>query len=182
VQILYEKETTGIKIQAVRGDITEEEVDAVVNAANRYLSHGGGVAGAIVSRGGPVIQEESDSIIQKKGPLETGEAVITGGGNLKAKYVIHTAGPVWGEGNEDDKLRNAVLSVLKIAGKYQLKSISMPAVSCGIFGFPKKQGTQIIYKTIKQYLKNNKTTLEEIHLIGIGEEIPELFKEVMADD
>ncbi len=182
MQILYEKEITGVKIQAVRRDIIEEEVDAIINAANRYLSHGGGVAGAIVSKGGPVIQEESDSIIQKKGPLKTGEAVITSGGNLKANYVIHAAGPVWGEGNENDKLRNAVLSVLKIATKYKLKSISIPAVSCGIFGFPKKRGTQIIYKTIKQYLENNKTTLKEIHLIGIGEEIPELFKEAMADD
>ena len=72
--------------------------------------------------------------------------------------------------------------MLIIATKYKLKSISIPAVSCGIFGFPKKQGTQLIYKTIKQYLENNKTTLEEIHLIGIGEEIPELFKEAMADD
>ncbi|MEA3313058.1 MAG: macro domain-containing protein [Caldisericota bacterium] len=181
MQILYEKEITGVKIQIACGDITEEEVDAIVNAANRYLSHGGGVAGAIVSRGGHVIQEESDSIIQKKGPLKVGEAVITSGGNLKAKYVIHTVGPVWGEGNEDDKLRNAILSVLTIATKYKLKSISILAVSCGIFGFPKKRGTQLICETIKQYLENNGTTLKEIHLIGIGEEVPELFKEAMAD-
>ncbi len=181
-KLLYEKEINGIKIKSLQGDITLEEVDAIVNAANGYLSHGGGVAYAIVRRGGSIIQEESNRIIKERGPLATGEAAITTGGNLKAKYVIHTVGPVWGEGNEDEKLKNAILSVLKIATQYKLESISIPAVSCGIFGFPKERGTRIIYETVVDFIKKNETSLKEIHLIGIGREIPNLFKKAMLND
>ncbi len=181
-KILYEKKINDVEIKALQGDITLEDVDAIVNAANGYLSHGGGVAYAIVRRGGSIIQKESNQIIEKRGPLATGEATITTGGNLKAKYVIHTVGPVWGEGNEDEKLKNAILSVMKIATQHKLKSISIPAVSCGIFGFPKERGTLIIYKTVIDFIKENKTSLKEIHLIGIGREIPELFKKAMLND
>jgi len=181
-EVLSEKEINRTRVKAVQGDITVEEVDAIVNAANRHLSHGGGVAGAIVRRGGYIIQEESSRIVQKRGPLKTGEAVITGSGNLKAKYIIHTVGPVWGEGDEDEKLKNAILSVLKIATAYKLKSISIPAVSCGIYGFPKERGTHIIYETIKVFLENNETTLKEIHLIGLGKGISELFKKAVTND
>ncbi len=179
MKVLAEKNVNGVWIKAVEGDITKEKVDAIVNAANKYLSHGGGVAGAIVYAGGYEIQKESNEIVQKRGPLETGDAVITGAGNLPAKFVIHTVGPVWGEGGEDEKLRKAVLSVLKLANEKNLQSISIPAISCGIFGFPKERGTRIIYETIKKFLSENETSLKEIHLIGIGPEIPEFFKEAV---
>ncbi len=181
MEVLKTVNINGIEIKAVRGDITKEKVDAVVNAANKYLSHGGGVALAIARAGGPTIQKESDEIIKSKGPLKTGEAVITDGGELPAKYVIHTVGPIYGEGNEDEKLRKAVMSVLKIATEKKLKSISIPAISCGIYGFPKERGTKIIFDTVKEFVQTNRTTLREIHLIGIGKTIPELFKKAMSN-
>ncbi|MGQ9845043.1 MAG: macro domain-containing protein [Caldisericia bacterium] len=180
--ILKDEKVKDKKIEVVKGDITEEKTDAIVNAANRHLSHGGGVAGAIVKKGGEIIQIESNKIVEKRGPLKTGEAVITQAGNLPCKYVIHTVGPVWGEGDEEEKLKKAIESSLQVATENLLKSISIPAVSCGIFGFPKKKGTQIIYKTVKKYLEERETTIELVRLIGIGEEIPNLFKEAMEEN
>jgi len=177
--VLKEEIVNEKKIEVVMGDITEEKTDAIVNAANRHLSHGGGVAGAIVRKGGEIIQIESNKIIKKRGPLKTGEAVITRAGNLPCKYVIHTVGPVWGEGDEENKLKRAIESSLQVATENLLKSISIPAVSCGIFGFPKKRGTEIIYKTVKDFLKNRETTIELVRLIGVGDEIPNLFREAM---
>ena len=182
MKVLAEKDINGILLKVIKGDITKEKVDAIVNAANKYLSHGGGVAGAIVRAGGYEVQRESNEIVQKRGPLETGDAVMTGAGNLPAKFVIHTVGPVWGEGDEDKKLQRAVLSVLRLATEKKLESISIPAISCGIFGFPKERGTRIIYETIKKFLSENETSLKEIHLIGIGSEIPELFKKAVEND
>ncbi len=182
MEVLAEKEINGVSVKVVKGDITKEKTDAIVNAANKYLSHGGGVAGAIVRAGGYVIQEESDKIIGEHGPLETGEAVITTAGSLPSKLVIHTVGPIYGEGDEDAKLRKAVLSVLKLATEKKLRSISIPAISCGIYGFPKKRGTKIIYETVKEFLLGGRTSLKEVHLIGIGREIPNLFKEAMQND
>jgi len=177
--VLKEEIVNGKKIEVVIGDITNEKTDAIVNAANRNLSHGGGVAGAIVRKGGDIIQIESNRIIEKRGPLKVGEAVITRAGNLPCKYVIHTVGPVWGEGDEENKLKKAIESSLQVATENLLKSISIPAVSCGIFGFPKKKGTEIIYKTVKDFLKNRETTIELVRLIGVGDEIPNLFREAM---
>ena len=181
MKVIKEESLDGKTIQVVMGDITEEVTDAIVNAANRNLSHGGGVAGAIVRKGGYIIQEESNKIIETRGPLKTGEAVITTAGSLPCKYVIHTVGPVWGEGDEEEKLKMAIESALQVATENLLTSISIPAVSCGIFGFPKKRGTEIIYKTVKEYLKNRETTLKLVRLIGIGDEIPNLFKEAMEE-
>ncbi|MFN4183004.1 MAG: macro domain-containing protein, partial [bacterium] len=123
---------SGHIVKIVEGDITEEQVDAIVNAANSYLKHGGGVAGAIVRKGGKIIQEESDRI----GYVPVGEVAITSAGALPAKKVIHAVGPRWGEGNENEKLRSAVWNSLKKAQEEQFQSISLPAISAGIFGFP----------------------------------------------
>jgi len=120
-------------IRLVKGDITERNVDTIVNAANSHLKHGAGVAGAIVRKGGSIIQQESDKI----GYVQVGSAVITTSGKLPCNAVIHTVGPRMGEGNEDSKLRKAVQSSLKLASDQGFKSISMPAISSGIFGFPK---------------------------------------------
>jgi O-acetyl-ADP-ribose deacetylase (regulator of RNase III) len=182
MNILAEKIIKKTHIKAVEGDITQIDCDAIINAANSYLQHGGGVALAIVRAGGSTIQKESNEIIKKRGPLKTGEAVITSSGNLKAKFIIHTVGPIWGEGDEEDKLKRAIISALEIAKGNKLKSISIPAVSCGIFGFPKEKGTKIIFRTVKDFILNNDTPFDEIFLIGRDSEIPELFKMAIQND
>ncbi len=153
-----EKIVNGKKISLVRGDLTEMAVDAIVNAANAHLQLGGGVAGAIRMKGGPSIQEECNRI----GPIKVGEAALTGGGNLKASHVIHAVGPVYGEGGEDEKLRNATLNSLKAASRKGLKSIAFPAVSTGIFGFPKDRCARIMLKTVSDFLKEQETSLTEV--------------------
>ncbi|MHA1986636.1 MAG: macro domain-containing protein [Promethearchaeota archaeon] len=145
------------KIRLVQGDITELGTDAIVNAANSQLILGGGVAGAIRSKGGPIIQEECHKI----GGTFVGGAVITTGGNLKAKHVIHAVGPRMGEGNEDDKLRNATLNSLKLMDDNELKSIAFPAISTGIFGYPINKCSRIMIATTKEYLNGN-TQIDEV--------------------
>lgn len=149
-------------LELQRGDITALAVDAIVNAANVHLQHGGGVAWAIVRKGGAIIQEESDHIIAARGqPLETGEAVITTGGKLPARFVIHTAGPVWGDGDEDAKLRRACLASLKLADAQQLKSIALPAISTGIYRFPLDRAARILLRAAADHLAG-KTGLERV--------------------
>jgi O-acetyl-ADP-ribose deacetylase (regulator of RNase III) len=138
-------------LELVEGDITEMETDAIVNAANAQLILGGGVAGAIRRKGGSKIQQECNKI----GGTFVGGAVITGGGNLKAKHVIHAVGPRMGEGNEDEKLKNATLNSLKVADENNLKSISFPAISTGVFGFPIQRCAEIMLKTTIDYLKGS---------------------------
>jgi O-acetyl-ADP-ribose deacetylase (regulator of RNase III) len=144
-------------VELVRGDITEMDTDAIVNAANQYLQHGGGVAGAIVRKGGRVIQEESDRI----GGTHVGDAVITGAGALKAKHVIHAVGPMMGEGDEDRKLRDATLNSLKVADEHGLASISFPAISTGIFGYPLDRCARIMLDTTIEYMRT-KTGLKRV--------------------
>jgi O-acetyl-ADP-ribose deacetylase (regulator of RNase III) len=182
MKILIEKLIKNVRIKVAIADITQIETDASVNAANQNLQHGGGVAFAISKTGGPIIQSESNDIIIKQGPLNTGDAVLTSGGNLKSKFVIHTVGPVWREGDEEKKLEKAVNSVMKIAKKYDLRSISIPAISCGIFGFPAENGTKIIFKTVKNFITKNDSSLEEIYFVGLESEIAELFKRAVEDD
>lgn len=144
-------------IELVQGDITELQVDAVVNAANSQLQMGGGVAGAIRRKGGPTIQKECDKI----GHCPVGDAVITNAGNLKARFIIHAVGPVWGEGNEDQKLSNAVMNSLKLGDEKKLKTIALPAISTGIFGFPMDRAAKIILETASKY-SQRKTELQKI--------------------
>jgi len=142
--ILFETNLScGASLQVVKGDITDEEVDAIVNAANSGLAHGGGVAGAIVRAGGKAIQEESYAIA----PVPTGSAKSTAAGTLKAKRVIHAVGPRMGEGNEDMKLASAVRSALDVAHDEGLASLSMPAISSGIFGYPKDRCAEVLLQT-----------------------------------
>ncbi len=141
-------------VRLVSADLTERDVDAIVNAANSRLQHGGGVAGAIVRKGGRIIQEESDKI----GYVPAGGAAITTGGKLKARYVIHAVGPRMGEGDEDNKLRAAIKSVLKLAAEKGMKSISIPAISAGIFGFPKNRCAGILVGETGAFLKGNAAT------------------------
>jgi len=162
-------------IVAVHGDITEESTDAIVNPANSRLKHGGGVAGAIVKKGGRIIQEESDKI----GFVPVGKAVYTTAGKLKAKYVIHTVGPVWGEGDEERKLRSAVRSALEVADSLKLSSVSLPAISTGIFGYPKEEGVRVIVDEVIKYVKKG-TGLREIRLVGYDELTAQLFAKEIA--
>jgi O-acetyl-ADP-ribose deacetylase len=145
-------------LELVRGDITEMDTEAIVNAANARLQLGGGVAGAIRRKGGPSIQDECNRI----GDTFVGGAVITTGGNLKAKHVIHAIGPMMGEGDEDNKLRNATLNSLLLADGKEIKSISFPAISTGIFGFPIERCAKIMLSTAIEYLKARTTMLERI--------------------
>ena len=159
------------KVIIKQADITEEQVDAIVNAANPYLKHGGGVAGAIVRKGGKIIQEESNKI----GYVPVGEVAVTTAGKLKAKYVIHAVGPRWGEGDEEAKLRRAVRNALSKATELKLKSIAMPAISTGIFGYPKEEGTRVILDEVVNFLKQETTTVDEVRLVSIDKATYEMF-------
>jgi O-acetyl-ADP-ribose deacetylase (regulator of RNase III) len=151
-----EKKIGARTIRLVSADLTERDVDAIVNAANSRLQHGGGVAGAIVRKGGKVIQEESDRI----GSVPVGGAAATGAGSLKARYVIHAVGPRMGEGDEDRKLASAIVSALKLASEKGLRSLSVPAISAGIFGFPKDRCAGILVGETAAFLNQRDTTLE----------------------
>jgi O-acetyl-ADP-ribose deacetylase (regulator of RNase III) len=159
VEIIEEILLAATRVRVVRGDITGAPVDAVVNAANSLLRHGGGVAGAIVRKGGSVIQEESDRI----GYVPVGQSAVTTAGSLPARYVIHTVGPRWGEGDEEAKLRSAVRSTLELAEKRGFATLAMPAISAGIFGFPKDRCAHIILHELAAFAPRAKR-LKEIDL------------------
>jgi O-acetyl-ADP-ribose deacetylase (regulator of RNase III) len=170
---VVEKKIGKTMLRLVSADLTERDVDAIVNAANSRLQHGGGVAGAIVRKGGRVIQEESDRI----GHVPVGGAAITTGGELKARYVIHAVGPRMGEGNEDNKLKSAINSVLDLASEERLKSISVPAISAGIFGFPKDRCAKILVGETVAFLKNKpECSLEMVELCISDLEAFDFFK------
>jgi O-acetyl-ADP-ribose deacetylase (regulator of RNase III) len=163
-------------IRLVSADLTERDVDAIVNAANSHLQHGGGVAGAIVRKGGRIIQEESDKI----GYVPVGSAAITTGGKLKSRHVIHAVGPRMGEGDEDNKLKKAINSVLSLAAEKRLKSISVPAISAGIFGFPKDRCAKILVGETASYLKSTiATTLDLIEFCIFDQEAFGFFESEM---
>lgn len=155
-------------------DITEMDTDAIINAANTSLQLGGGVAGAIRRKGGPKIQEECNEI----GGTYVGGAVITTGGRLKAKYVIHAVGPVHGEEHEDEKLKDATLNSLILADKNNLRSIAFPAISTGIFGFPRDQCATIMLSTTISYLEGH-TRLEEVVYCLYDKDTFEIFKKTL---
>ena len=176
---------SGKVMQIISGDITKESVDAIVNAANAYLQHGGGVAGVISLNGGPLIQIESDSWIEKYGPVRHETPAYTGGGDLPCQYVIHAVGPVWGEGDADKKLAAAISGSLKLGDQLGLASISIPAISTGIFGFPKERAAMIILKEIIDYCgEPYGTSLELIRLVLFDDESVAVFLKVsdLIDD
>lgn len=141
------------RLEVHQADLTKEAVDAIVNAANAHLSHGGGVAAAIVRAGGPVIQQESSEWVRRYGPVTHHEPAYTSAGRLPARYVIHAVGPVWGEGEEDRKLGEAVQSSLRLADTLGLQSIAFPAISTGIFGFPKERAARVIVQAVRRYFQ-----------------------------
>jgi O-acetyl-ADP-ribose deacetylase (regulator of RNase III) len=165
---------SGRIIKLVKGDITERRVDVIVNAANSYLKHGSGVAGAIVRKGGIVIQKECDKI----GYVSVGSAAITNSGALPCTAIIHAVGPKMGQGDEDRKLRQTVQSALKLASNRGFKSISLPAISAGIFRFPKDLCAKILLEESKRFLNgiNKNTTIQLIEFCILDDETLEFFK------
>jgi O-acetyl-ADP-ribose deacetylase (regulator of RNase III) len=153
-------------IRLIKGDITDQIVDVVVNPANSHLKHGGGVAGAILRKGGKIIQTESDKI----GFVPVGSSVITTSGKLPCEAIIHTVGPKMGEGNEDFKLSKSIHSSLSIASDNRYKSISIPAISSGIFGFPKDRCANILLDESIKFLQNNNTSLQTLEFCIIDDE------------
>lgn len=164
-------------LEVVEGDITEMETDAIVNAANEYLAHGGGVAGAIVRKGGPAIQRESDEWVRRYGPVPTGSAAITSGGRLKARYVIHAVGPVYdraGPERSAQLLASAVRAALRMADEHHLKSIALPAISTGIFGYPMEEAAEAILRAAAEYLQGE-TGLERVVFCLYGQAAYQIF-------
>jgi len=165
-------------IELTKGDITDLAVDAIVNAANESLKLGGGVAGAIRRKGGPQIQQECDRIIAERGKIPTGEAAITSGGKLKARYVIHAVGPVYGEGDEERKLANATINSLKLAEQHGLRSIALPAISTGYFGLPKSICAETMLSAAASYIRSG-TNLKKIIFCLYDDETLSIFEEAL---
>jgi O-acetyl-ADP-ribose deacetylase len=171
MEIIKDIVINDVMIKIIKGDITESNVDAIVNAANSHLQHGGGVAGVISRKGGPAIQEESNAI----GYVPVGECAMTLGGRLKAPHVIHAVGPRMGEGDEEKKLKKTINSVLELATSKGLKSIAIPAISAGIFGFPKDKCARILVDETATFVREKKTTLKEIVFCLIDTDIINFF-------
>lgn len=175
--LLYQRKVKDCLLTVVQDDITNEQVDAIVNAANENLAHGGGVAGAISRKGGEAIQHESTAWVKEHGKVDTGSAAITGAGKLPCKHVIHAVGPVWGTGDEVEKLSGAIKSVLDLAEDHGLKNISFPAISSGIFGFPKELCASTFFDTVENWLDDNpERSLQEIRFCNFDEPTAKIFE------
>ncbi len=157
------------KISLIKGDITLQKTEAIVNAANTSLLGGGGVDGAIHHAGGPKILEECKGIRAKQGGCPTGEAVITSGGNMAARYVIHTVGPVWsgGDHNEEQLLHNAYFNSLALANRNRIHSVSFPSISTGVYRFPIDKAARIALTTVRRFLQEY--NFEEIRFVLFSE-------------
>ncbi|MGI9180838.1 MAG: O-acetyl-ADP-ribose deacetylase [Longimicrobiaceae bacterium] len=175
----------GTTLRPVRGDITEQQVDAVVNAANSTLLGGGGVDGAIHRRGGPEILAECREIRRTRYPegLPTGEAVATTAGDLPAKRVIHTVGPVWqgGEAGEPELLAAAYRSSLERAREEGLRTLAFPAISTGVYGYPKDQATPLALRTVADYVRQHPDAFEEVRFVLFSDPDLQLYRQALAE-
>jgi O-acetyl-ADP-ribose deacetylase len=169
------------RLIVLQGDITKMEVDAVVNAANSSLMGGGGVDGAIHRAGGPAILEECRKIIARQGSCKTGEAVITTAGNLPARFVVHTVGPVWnnGKNNEAVKLADCYRNSLRLAVENKIKSIAFPNISTGIYGYPKKEAATVAVKTVSAFLGNDQS-IHQVFFACFDEENYLIYKRLLS--
>ncbi|MDQ3292064.1 MAG: O-acetyl-ADP-ribose deacetylase [Bacteroidota bacterium] len=170
------------RISLLKGDITRVTVDAIVNAANSSLLGGGGVDGAIHRAGGPAILAECQQIRNRQGGCRTGEAVITTAGKLPARYVIHTVGPVWQGGNQQEPilLANCYRNSLELAIRYDLRTIAFPNISTGIYGYPKDEAAQVAIETIRNFLTGN-TTLQQVIFVVFDEENYQLYEKLLQN-
>ena len=153
-----------VELSIIKGDITQQDTDAIVNAANSSLMGGGGVDGAIHRAGGPTILEECKQIVSRQGRLSTGKAVITSGGNLKARHVIHTVGPIWhgGSRNEAELLASAYQESLKAAAENHLSSISFPSISTGAYGYPVDAAAKVAIGAVSSFLQTRVTSIRRV--------------------
>ena len=167
------------RISLVLGDITIQNVDAIVNAANTTLLGGGGVDGAIHRAAGPKLLEECRSL----GGCETGQAKITKGYALPAKYVIHTVGPIWrgGKVREDDLLRDCYLNSLKLAEQHGVKSVAFPLISTGAYGFPIRRAAQIAASTVRDYFSRS-TEIQQVTFVCFSKFDYDVYKSVLGSD
>lgn len=165
------------RIQLIQGDITQLNVDAIVNAANNELLPGGGVCGAIHRAAGPALAEACRQV----GHCATGHAVLTSGGNLKAKFVIHAVGPVWEGGNnkEPQLLAGAYRNSLRLAATHELKSIAFPNISTGIYGYPKEEAAQVAVRTVKDFLAQNEFP-EKVIFCCFDEENMNIYRKLLG--
>lgn len=170
-----------MQAEVVKGDITKIKVDAVVNAANSSLLGGGGVDGAIHRAGGPAILEECRKIVAKQGGCKTGEAVITTAGNLPAKAVIHTVGPVWNGGHQNERalLASCYKSSLRLAVEGRCKTIAFPAISTGVYRFPKEEAAKIAVQAVNDFLQAN-NGIEEVIFVCFDDENYHLIQKELA--
>ena len=165
------------EIEVVLGDLTEQRTDAIVNAANSSLAHGGGVAGAIVRKGGRVIQDESDRVA----PVPVGSAKATGAGALAARWVIHAVGPRMGEGDEKRKLASAVRAALRVAEEIRATSIAFPAISAGTFGYPLEGSASVLTREAVAYLRRDGTTVRRIVFCLYDARARDAFERALAE-
>ena len=169
-------------IKVVQGDLTAQPVAAIVNAANEHLQHGAGVAGAIVRAGGNVIQTESDEWVAEHGPLGPGRAAITSGGGLPARYVIHVVGPRFREGQDNDALlAGAVTAALDAAALSGCRTVAMPAISAGIFGYPRAEACRVIVGAARNWLDRRPGLISEIRLVGYEVESAADFRKALDE-
>jgi len=177
--VIVEKEILS-RIRVFHGDITRLNADAIVNAANSSLMGGGGVDGAIHRIGGPAILEECRRIIARQGSCPAGEAVITTAGNLPAKFVIHSVGPVWngGKSNEGEKLAGCYKNSLQLAVQNNLATIAFPNISTGIYGYPKKEAAVIAIKTVKEFLQTD-SSIAKLYFVCFDEENFRLYQSLL---
>ncbi|HWR60945.1 MAG TPA: O-acetyl-ADP-ribose deacetylase, partial [Clostridia bacterium] len=169
------------RIELIKGDITALEVDAIVNAANSSLLGGGGVDGAIHKAGGRQILEECIAIRNQQGGCRTGEAVITGGGLLRARYVIHTVGPVWqgGSHDEDQLLSNCYTNSLRLAEENNIRTVAFPNISTGVYGFPRERASKIAVRTVADYLGSSEA-IDKVIFVCFDEENYRLYSKLLS--
>ncbi len=164
-------------IEVVTGDITRLEVDVIVNAANEHLQHGGGVAAAIARAGAPVVDAESEAWVREHGPLGPGEAAHTGAGGMPAEWVVHVVGPRYREGQDNEGLlRQAVKAALDRSAELGARSVALPAISAGIFGYPRAEATRVIAQTVEEWLEEHPDTIDRVLLVGYDESTSEDFR------
>jgi O-acetyl-ADP-ribose deacetylase len=168
-------------ISLVQGDITRQDTDAIVNAANSSLLGGGGVDGAIHRTGGPTILEECRAIRARQGGLPAGEAVMTSGGNLKARFVIHTVGPIWhgGSQGEESTLASAYRNSLDLARQSGIKTIAFPSISTGAYGFPIEKAARIAFKTVSDWVQAHPGEVKEVRFVVFSASDRRVYEEAM---
>lgn len=166
------------RVDAITGDLAALDVDVVVNAANEHLSHGGGVAAALASAGGPAVQDESDAWVAEHGPVEEGQAAVTTGGNLPARWIVHVVGPRHrGDGSDAAKLTAAVTAALDAADDLGVTSVALPAISAGIFGYPVADATRVIAAACQSWATAHPDEDLEILLVGYDDRTAAAFRD-----